>query len=72
MKQFTQIELANCLGVKQPTISKYLNGQLRITATRANKLNKEFNIPFDFWEDPKSYLQKNNTKQKGKHTTTQR
>jgi len=64
MKTFTQIEIAKFLGLKQPTISKYFNGQLEISAKDANKLNEKFEIPHDVWNDPKSYLQNNNTKQK--------
>jgi len=64
MKTFTQIEIAEFLGVKQPTISKYFNGKLEISAKDANKLNKKFGIPFEFWENPKSYLQKDDTKNK--------
>ena len=66
MKTFTQIEIAEFLGVKQPTISKYFNGKLEISAKDANKLNKKFGIPFEFWENPKLYLQENDTKKKNR------
>ena len=64
MKTFTQTEIARFLGVKQPTISKYFNGKLEISAKDANKLKKKFEIPFEFWENPKSYLQNNSTSSK--------
>jgi len=64
MKTITQSEIADFLGVKQPTVSKYLNGKLEISAKNANKLNKAFGIPFDVWENPKLYLQNNDTAQK--------
>ena len=72
MKTFTQIEIAEFLGVKQPTISKYFNGKLEISAKDANKLNKKFGIPFEFWENPKSYLQENNTKQTPKQSSNRK
>lgn len=64
MKTFTQSDVAECLGVKQPTVSKYFNGKLEISAKDANKLNKKFNIPFELWDNPKLYLQNNDTRQK--------
>ena len=69
MKPFTQIELANFLGVKQPTVSKYLNGQLEISAKFANALEREFGIPTEFWDNPKTHFQ-NHTKRVSQHSTT--
>lgn len=62
MKTFTQKEIANVLGVRQPTISKYFNGVLEISAKDAFTLHREFAIPFYVWEDPKFHLQKDDTK----------
>ena len=64
MKTFTQKEIALFLGKKQPTISKYFNGKLDISAKDASKLNKKFEIPFEIWENPKLYLQENDTPKK--------
>lgn len=69
MKTFTQKEVADTLGVRQPTVSKYFNGVLEISAKDALKLNEEFGIPFVVWENPKSYLQKENTNKVSKYTT---
>ena len=71
MKTFTQNEIAKFLGIKQPTVSKYFNGKLEISAKFASKLNKKFGIPFEFWENPKLHLQDNNTKQNRTTTRTQ-
>lgn len=56
MKHITQKQMAKILGVKQPTISKYVNGKLDLSIHDAIKLNKSLKIPFNAWEDIKTYL----------------
>lgn len=55
MKKATQIEMAAVLDVKQPTISKYMTDKLDISAKDAIKLQREFDIPVDAWEDPVTF-----------------
>ena len=56
MKKITQNEIAEILNVKQPTVSKYINGKLDLSIHDAIKLNEKLNIPYDAWKDIKSYL----------------
>jgi len=72
MKTFTQNEIAKYLGIKQPTVSKYFNGKLEISAKFASRLNKKFDIPFEFWENPKLHLQNNDTKQTPKQASNRK
>jgi transcriptional regulator with XRE-family HTH domain len=69
MKTFTQKQVADALGVRQPTVSKYFNGVLEISAKDALALNRKFKIPFDVWENPKSYLQKDDTPKKNEQSS---
>jgi len=55
MRRVTQTEMAEVLEVKQPTISKYMTDKLDISAKDAIKLNREFNIPVEAWENPVSF-----------------
>jgi len=71
MRTFTQNEIADFLGVKQPTVSKYFTGKLEISAKTANKLHRKFGIPFDFWDNPKSQSRKNDTKEQSTPTSAQ-
>lgn len=52
MKPITQKQIAEVLGVLQPTVSKYLNGKLDISAKDALKLKRALKIPIEAWENP--------------------
>ena len=57
MKRITQKQIAEVLGVKQPTVSKYVNNKLDLSIHDAIKLNKKLKIPFTAWVNIKDYLQ---------------
>lgn len=56
MKTITQEQIGKVLQVKQPTVSKYLNGKLRLSVDNALLLEQELGIPVSAWQDIKSYL----------------
>lgn len=56
MKTITQKQIAAVLRVKQPTVSKYLNGKLRLSVNNALLLEDKLGIPVTAWQDIKSYL----------------
>lgn len=61
-KKLTNI-LSNYTDSKH-TIASYLKGVRRPKYEDILDMNRKFKVPFTAWEDIKSYLQENNTKQK--------
>lgn len=61
MKFPTQEEIAETLGVKQSTVSKYLNGR-DISVSNAIKIKDRFGIPLEAWRDIKSFIAKSSQK----------
>lgn len=49
MENLTQKDIADCLNVKQSTISKYKTGKSQISLVNANILKEKLNIPFSYW-----------------------
>lgn len=62
MKFPTQEQIAESLGVNQPTVSKYLNGKLEVSVNQAIKLKDRFGIPLEAWRDIKSFIAKSSQK----------
>lgn len=58
MKFPTQEQIAETLGVKQSTVSKYLNGKLEVSVSQAIKLQDDLKIPIKAWRDIKSFIAK--------------
>lgn len=56
MKRITQQEMADVIGVEQPTISKYINGKLQLSVKDAIILEDSLGIPVHAWSDIKSFL----------------
>jgi len=51
---------------KKAMICKILNGERSPSYKKMLLLNKEHNIPFEAWEDIKSYMSKNQPKENNK------
>jgi transcriptional regulator with XRE-family HTH domain len=69
MKKITQQKIANVLGVKQPTISKYKTGKLELSFKDALELKKHFE-----WSDGdiiSFFPYQNNTINNGNTTSLQ-
>lgn len=62
MKFPTQEQIAETLGVKQSTVSKYLNGKLEVSVSQAIKLQDDLKIPIKAWRDIKSFIAKSSQK----------
>lgn len=63
MKFPTQEQIAESLGVKQSTVSKYLNGKLEVSVNQAIKLEDDLRIPIKAWRDIKSFISTSSHKQ---------
>ncbi len=56
MEKVGQKKISNVLGVKQPTVSKYMNGKLRMSIENALLLLEQLEIPIEAWVNPKAYF----------------
>jgi len=57
-------------GYKVNSINSILCGRRKPNAEKRYEYEKKYNIPFTAWQDIKSYLQENDTKQSTTKTTT--
>ena len=56
MKKINQQTIADILGVRQGTISKYLTGRSEIRLKDAIRVSKELSVPVDIFYDSKLQL----------------
>lgn len=63
MKKFTQIEIANKLGITHSAVSQWFSGKTCPDIKKAFKLKDEFGIPLNAWRDIVTY-KKNTTSKK--------
>ena len=56
MKKINQQQIADILGVRQGTVSKYLTGRSRITLEDALHVSKELKVPVQIFSDSKLQL----------------
>ena len=56
MKKINQQQIADILGVKQGTVSKYFTGRSRITLEDALHVSKELKVPVEIFYDSRSQL----------------
>jgi len=64
MKKINRKEIQNQLNVSHSTVSQWFSGITKPTADKMFILEDKFNIPLSAWRDIKSYLQKDDTKNK--------
>ncbi|OCL99547.1 helix-turn-helix protein [Aliarcobacter thereius] len=64
MKEFKITKISKDLNITHSAVSQWFSGKTKPSIGNATKMNKLYSIPFEAWEDIKSYLDENITSSK--------